>query len=150
MVEIVEANQLPTQPKCLLWHLAAAKGDQMLRVKSYEPHCPSPKCTGRDRNKLSRIRGKPNWLPPKVWEKKREEQIVYRCTCCGLVWFQERSNKPGFDPRPIGYYDDFQHPWEFVFLKSRYRIRQQNTSRYWYNVGSQRKFIHSPKRGGVE
>jgi len=90
----------------LLCDLAFVKRWQMLRLTRYEPHCPSPKCTGRNRSKLYHIRAKPNWLPPKVWTKKGDDQILYRCTYCGLVWFQERSKRPGFDAKPIGY-------WEF-------------------------------------
>lgn len=122
----------------------------MLCIKGYEPHCPSPVCTGGHRNKLYRIWGKPNWLPPRVWAKKKEDEILYRCTYCGLVWFQDRARRPGFDARPAGYYDDFEHPWEFVPLKRKCRIREQNTSRYWDNVGSKREGIHPPKRGGVD
>ena len=122
----------------------------MLRIRSYEPHCPSPKCTGRNRSKLYQIRGKPNWLPLEGWANKKDDEILYRCTYCGLVWFQEKAKRPGFDPRPIGYYDDLQHPWEFVSLKSEYRIREQNTSRYWYNVGRKGGVIHPPMRGGVD
>ena len=134
----------------LLRDLAFAKREQMLRVKWYEPRCPSPTCTGRDRIKLYPIRGKPSWLPLEVWASKKLDEILYKCACCGLVWFQERSKKPGLDARPIGYYDDFQHPWEFVSLQNTYRIREENTSRYWYNFGCQREAIHSPKKGGVD
>jgi uncharacterized Fe-S cluster protein YjdI len=119
-------------------------------MKRYEPHCPSPTCTGGEKSKLYHIRKKPNWLPPEARATKKEGEIVYRCTYCGLVWFQEMSKKPGFDAKPIGYYDDLQHPWEFVSIIGKYKIREQNTSRYWYNVGSKREPIHSPKRGGVD
>jgi hypothetical protein len=107
-------------------------------TKRYEAHCPSPTCTGRDRNKLYPIRGKPNWLPLGVWVQKKDDEILYRCAYCGL------------DAKPVGYYDDFQHPWEFVSLKGEYRIREQNTSRYWFNVGSKSGAIHPPKRGGMD
>jgi len=130
--------------------LVFAKREQMLCLTRYEPRCPSPTCTGRDRNKLSYVRGKPNWLSLEEWSKKRDGEILYRCAQCGLVWFQERSKRPGLDARPIGYYDDFQHPWEFVSLKDRYEIREQNTSRYWYSVGSQSRVVHPPKMGGVD
>lgn len=116
----------------------------------YEPRCPSPTCTGGNRNKLSCVRGKPNWLSLEDWTKKKDGEILYRCTTCGLVWFQERSKRPGLDARPIGYYDDFQHPWEFVSLKDRYKIREQNTSLYWYGGGSRVKAVYPPKLGGVD
>jgi hypothetical protein len=116
----------------------------------YEPQCPSPACTGRIRNKLFYIRGKPNWLPLEDWVKKADDEILYRCAYCGLVWFQERAKRPGLDARAIGYYDDFQHPWEFISLKDNYKIREQNTSRYWHNASSLRKAVHAPKRGGVD
>jgi len=48
----------------------------------------------------------PNWLPSEIWTQKEEGKILYRCDYCGLIWFQERSKTPGFDVRPIGY-------WEF-------------------------------------
>jgi hypothetical protein len=146
----LEKDLLPSSHKYLLGDLAFAKRGEILRIKSYEPHCPSPKCTGKDKNKLYHIKGKPNWLPPEVWVKKKEDQILYRCAYCGLVWFQERAKRAGFDARPVGYYDDLQHPWEFVSLKGKYRIRGQNTSRYWQKVRSKRGALHPPKRGGVD
>jgi hypothetical protein len=143
-------DTLPNSYTHLPRDLAFENREQMLRMKSYEPHCPSPTCTERDRIKLYPIRGKPNWLPPEVWASKKDDEILYRCACCGLVWFQERSKRPGLDARPIGYYDDPEHPWEFVSARNTDRIREENTSRYWYNVGCQRDAIHSPKRGGVD
>jgi hypothetical protein len=65
-----------------------------------------------------------------------------------LVWFQKRSERLGFDARPVGYYDDFEHPWEFIPLKRKFKIRGNNRSSYWYNVG--RKGIRPPKLGGVD
>jgi len=122
----------------------------MLCMKRYEPHCPSPTCTGGSKSKLCHIRKKPNWLPPEVRTPKKEGETVYRCTYCGLVWFQERSKRPGLDAKPVGYYDDLQHPWEFVSIKGKYKIREQNTGRYWYKVGSRRRAIHPPQKGGVD
>jgi hypothetical protein len=58
------------------------------------------------------------------------------------------SKGMGFDARPVGYYDDFEHPWEFVPLKGKYRIREENTSRYWGDIG--RKVIRPPGWGRVE
>jgi hypothetical protein len=116
--------------------------------KRYEPHCPSRTCTGGHKNKLHRIGGKPNWLTQEIWAKKKREEILCRCAYCGLVWFQKGSKMLGFDARAVGYYDDSEHPWEFVSLKGRYRIRKQNTSRYWYNVG--RKAIRAPRWGRVD
>jgi len=126
--------------------LFSEKG-QMLS-KRYEPHCPSRTCTGGHKNRLYRIRGNPNWLPREIWAKKKEEQSLCRCVYCGLAWFQENSKRLGLDARPVGYYDDFEHPWEFVSLKPRYRIREKNTSRYWYSMG--RKAIRAPRCGGVD
>jgi hypothetical protein len=122
------------------------KGQTLLR--RYEPHCPSRTCTGGHKNKLYRIRGSPSWLTRKVWAKKKEGESLCRCAHCGFVWFQENSKKLGLDAIPVGYYDDFEHPWEFVSLKHRYRIREQNTSRYWGNM--ERKAIRPPKWGGVD
>jgi hypothetical protein len=119
-------------------------------MKRYEPYCPSPTCTGGNKSKLCNIRVKPNWLPPEVWAQKKEGEIVYRCTYCGLIWFQHKAKRPGLDANPVGYYDDLQHPWEFVSLKRKFRIREQNTSHYWYNLGSKREAVHPPKRGGVD
>ena len=115
----------------------------------YEPHCPSHACMGGDKNKLHRIKGNPNWLPAEVRALRREDDVLYRCAYCGLVWFQEPSKRPGIDAYPVGYYDDPEHPWEYVSLKDNFRIREQNTSRYWYSVGSKRE-PHPPKCGGVE
>lgn len=124
--------------------------EQIPLMRGYEPHCPSRTCTGGRRNKLLHVKGKPGWLPPEVWIKKKEEEIVYRCRSCGLVWFQEKLKRQGVDARPVGYYDGFDFPWEFVPLKGRCTIREQNTSRYWYKVGSKRKALHPPRRGGVD
>ena len=147
---ICRKDQAPGRHKYQLCDLPFAKREQMLRIESYKPNCPSPKCTGKIKTKLHHVKAKPNWLPPEVWAEKNDDQILYRCTYCGLVWFQERAKRPGFDARPIGYYDDFQHPWEFVSLKSEYKIREQNTSRYWYKVESKGGAIHPPMMGGVD
>jgi hypothetical protein len=103
---------------------------------------------GGHRNKLHYISGRPNWLGQQLWDKKKEEEIFCRCSYCGLVWFQKDSKKLGFDARPVGYYDDFEHPWEFVPLRRRFKIREQNTRPYWYNVRS--KGIRPPRWGGVD
>jgi hypothetical protein len=116
--------------------------------KRYEPHCPSPTCTGGHRNKLHRISGKPNWLGQQVRDKIKEKEISCKCSCCGLVWFQKDSEKLGFDARPVGYYDDFAHPLGFVPLRKRFQTREQNTTSYWYNV--RRKGIRPPRWGGVD
>jgi len=83
-----------------------------------------------------------------VWAEKKEGENLCRCAHCGFVWFQESSKRLGMDARPVGYYDDFEHPWEFVSLKHRYRIREQNTSHYWDNM--RRKAIRPPRVGGVD
>jgi hypothetical protein len=131
-------------------HLLCVEREQKLLMRGYEPHCPSRSCTGGHRNKLFHIKGKPNWLPEEVWIKKREEEIIYRCSYCGLVWFQEKLKRQGIDARPVGYYDGFDYPWEFVPLKAGFTIREQNTSRYWDKVGSKREAMHPPRRGGVD
>jgi hypothetical protein len=123
------------------------KKGQMLS-KRYEPHCPSRTCTGGLKNKLYRIRGNPKWLTREVWAIEKGGENLCRCAHCGLVWFQESSKRLGLDARPVGYYDDSEHPWEFVSLKHRFRIRKQNTSRYWYHMG--RKAICAPRRGRVD
>ncbi len=124
-----------------------AKRAQMLPQR-YEPHCPSRTCTGGHGNKLYRIRGNRNWLSREVWAKKKGGENLCRCAHCGLVWFQESFKKLGLDARPVGYYDDVEHPWEFVSLKHRVRIREQNTSRYWHNMG--KKALRSPTWAGVD
>ena len=122
----------------------------MFLMKGYEPHCPSRTCTGGHKNKLFHIKGRPIWLPPEVWIKKKEEEIVCRCSYCGLVWFQEKLKRQGVDARPVGYYDGFDYPWEFVPLKGQFTIREQNTSRHWYKVRSKREAMHPPRSGGVD
>ena len=116
--------------------------------KRYEPYCPSRTCAGGYRNKLHRISGKPNWLAQQLWDKKKEEEILCRCSYCGLVWFQKDSEKLGFGARPVGYYDDFEHPWEFAPLRGRFKIREQNKRSYWHKV--QKKSIRPPRWGGVD
>jgi len=103
----------------------------MPRLKQYEPHCPSPNCTSGHEHRLHPISGKPDWLPLEVWSQIEEGEILYRCNYCGLVWFQSSARRPGFNARPIGYYDDFQNPRKFVPIEGRYTIREQNTSNYW-------------------
>ena len=127
--------------------MALSEKGQMLS-KRYEAHCPSRTCTGGHKNKLHRISGNPNWLSREVWAEKKEGENLCRCAHCGFVWFQESSKRLGLDARPVGYYDDFEHPWEFVSLKHRYRIREQNTSHYWYNM--RKKAIRPPRLGGVD
>jgi hypothetical protein len=117
-------------------------------LKRYEPHCPSRTCTGGYRNKLYPIKGNPNWLTREVWDKKKEGETLCRCAHCGLVWFQQRSKRLGLDARPVGYYDDLEHPWEFVSLRHRQGIRKQNTTRYWLDMS--KKAIRSPRRGGID
>ena len=119
-----------------------------MQPERYEPHCPSRTCRGGHKNKLYRIRGNPSWLAREVWARKKRGEFLCRCAHCGLVWFQEFSKRLGLDARPVGYYDDFEHPWEFVSLKHRYRIRAQNTSRYWHNLG--RMTVRAPRWGGVD
>ncbi len=116
----------------------------------YEPHCPSPTCMGGDKNKLYHMREKPGWLPPEVWNLRKEDEILYRCSHCGLVWFQPTFMRPGLDANPIGYYDDFDYPREFISLEVKHRIREQSTSRYWYGTGRKRSALLPPARGGVE
>jgi len=65
-----------------------------------------------------------------------------------LVWFQKAPERLGFDARPVGYYDDFEHPWEFIPLRKKFKIREQNTRSYWYSA--QRKRIRPPRWGGVD
>ena len=116
--------------------------------KQYEPHCPSRTCAGGHRNRLHRISGKPNWLAQQLWDKKKKQEILCRCSYCGLLWFQNNSEKLGFDARPVGYYDDFEHPWEFAPLRGRFKIREQNKRSYWHKV--QKKGIRPPRWGGVD
>jgi hypothetical protein len=112
----------------------------------YEPHCPSPECAGGDKNKLRHIKGNPSWLPSEVCALRKEDEILYRCASCGLVWFQEALKRPGIDASPVGYYDDLDR----VFLKGNYRIREQNTTPYWYHMGSKRRGPRPPRCGGVD
>lgn len=138
IVRMAELIRIHKNLYCVIWLL-------------YEPHCPSPTCMGGDKNKLHHIKGNPSWLPPEVRILRKEDEFLYRCSYCGLVWFQETSMRPGLDANPVGYYyDDLHHPWEFVSLKAKYRIRKQNTSRYWYNMGSKRRAPYPPAWGGVD
>ncbi len=118
------------------------------QAKRYEPHCPSRTCMGGRKNKLHRISGNPYWLSREVWAGKKEGESLCRCAHCGFVWFQENSKRIGLDARPVGYYDDVDHPWEFVSLTHRHGIREENTSRYWNAL--ERKAIPPPRHGGVD
>jgi hypothetical protein len=99
---------------------------------------------------LHHIKENPSWLPPEVCALREQDAILYRCDYCGLVWFQEAWKRPGIDAYPVGYYDDLDHPRKYVFLEGNYRIREQNTSPYWYNMGSKGRSPRPPKCGGVE
>ena len=135
--------------KAMRWKMGiCSKRTNVVRWKRYEPHCPSRACTEGHGYKLRRIDRKPNWLGQRIWGKKKEGEILCRCSHCGLVWFQERSQRIGFEARSVGTYDDLEHPWECVPLKGRHRIREENTSRYWYNIG--RNLIRPPMWGGVD
>jgi hypothetical protein len=116
----------------------------------YEPRCPSPACTGGSKKKLQHIKENPNWLPPEVCAPRKEDETIYRCAYCGLVWFQKVWKRPGIDAHPVGYYDNIDHPREYVFLEDNYRIREQNTTPYWCNMGSKGRSPRRPKYGGVD
>lgn len=47
-------------------------------------------------------------VPTDAATLKRGE-AAYRCSYCGLIWFQ-KSRKVGFDPSVVGYYDSPRHP----------------------------------------
>jgi hypothetical protein len=104
-------------------------------------------CTGGHKNKLFHIKGKPNWLPPEVWIKKKRRKLYTDVVTLG--WYGSKKNQRNrvlMQGHLVIYYDGFDHPWEFVPLKGQYTIREQNTSRYWYKGGSKREAIHPPRR----
>lgn len=100
-------------------------------MKEYQIHCPASDCAGGDGSRLKDVTGKPDWLPPEIFQTKKETEEIYRCNYCGLVWFQESSKQKGFDGRPIGFYNDFISSGKFRPVGKDYRIRQENTSYYW-------------------
>ena len=110
----------------------------MPREKRYESHCPSPSCSGGHQNRLYQIRERPDWLPEEYVMK--EGETLYRCNYCGLVWTQDSSNRPGFDAKPIGSYEN-----SFTRLIPGYRIREENTSYYW-NVVREKRFRGKRRR----
>lgn len=102
----------------------------MSYMKQYELRCPNPDCAGGHADRLHVVNGKPEWIPAEIMKLKKENEQIYRCNYCCLVWFQKSSKKPGFDPKIIGFYNNFQNPGKFVPVKN-FRIRKENTLYYW-------------------
>lgn len=145
--DVVRLSSKKCWPRARIGAIAFHLKGQM-GPKGYKPRCPSRICKGGHQSKLYRIKGNPTWLNREGWAKKKEGEILCRCAYCGFVWFQESSKKLGLDAKPIGYYDDSEHPWEFISLRRPYRIREQNRSRYWYDM--ERKVLRAPTWGGVD
>jgi hypothetical protein len=71
-------------------------------------------------------------LSPEALERKQQGDNIYSCSYCQFVWFQSSASRPGFDPTPAGYYENFRWPNEFHIVPISFSIQPQNTSSYWY------------------
>ena len=70
-------------------------------------------------------------LPAEILERREPNDSIYQCSYCQFIWFQRSSSRPGFDPTPVGYYDNFRWPNEFHPVGWSFRVRQENTPAYW-------------------
>jgi hypothetical protein len=70
-------------------------------------------------------------MPAEVLARRSDMKVLYRCSYCGFVWFQNNTASPGFEARPAGWYSNFRWPNEFHTVGETYPIRNQNTRRYW-------------------
>lgn len=84
----------------------------MSAKKKYIPHCPSRSCNGGHEGSLHHFdlfrHVRLGQIPADAVSLKKGE-AAYRCSYCGLVWFQ-KTKKLGFDPLVVGYYDSPQYP----------------------------------------
>jgi len=91
----------------------------------YEPHCPAWDCTGGRAHRLHQVDADFVHMPAEIRNRSEPDQVIFRCSYCGLIWFQRASVPPGFDPSVVGRYpareaNDFR-PLE------RYDIRERET-----------------------
>lgn len=97
------------------------------KKRKYVPHCPSRTCSGGHEHMLHHFdlfrAMRLGLIPTNVAELRRGE-TAYRCSYCGLIWFQ-RSRKIGLDPFVVGYYDSPRHPG-FRPLGPHFQRRHEN------------------------
>lgn len=99
--------------------------------KQYESRCPA-NCSGGVSNRLYRVTAEAVQLTPEALKRKQPGDGLYACSYCQFVWFQNSSSRVGFNPTPVGYYDNFRWPGEFHLVPESFSIRPENTSAYWY------------------
>jgi hypothetical protein len=100
--------------------------------KTYEAHYPAADCSGGSEVRLHRVSGESVEFSPEALERKQQGDSIYSCSYRQFVWFQSSASRPGFDPTPAGYYENFRWPNEFHMVPRSFSIRQQNTSSHWY------------------
>ncbi len=102
----------------------------MAPVRKYQPHCPASGCFGGHAARLHEIsleQLKEMGIPQAILGRKRDtDEQIRRCSYCGLVWFQNSKSRPGFDPLPLGHYDNVH----FVPVFNTFRIREENKPNY--------------------
>lgn len=99
--------------------------------KQYEPHCPAADCSGGYAPRLHQVTAVAVHLPAEILERRGPNDSIYQCSYCQFIWFQRSSLRPGFDPTPAGYYDNFRWPNEFHPVAKSFSIRRENTRTYW-------------------
>src|SRR5205809_648512 len=107
--------------------------------RSYEPHCPAPDCSGGRAHRLHQTTAEAVHMPADVLARRKDLEVLFRCSYCGFVWFQNTASYPGFEARPAGWYDNFRWPNEFHAVSETYSIRDQNTRWYWQRKQEERQ-----------
>ncbi|MCX6639523.1 MAG: hypothetical protein NTW14_03455 [bacterium] len=96
--------------------------------KKYKIHCPAPDCTGGRPNRLIKIQAIEADIPAEILNRTSANDVIYRCSYCGLVWAQSPAKTVGFDVIPLGFYDNFTAPNKFIAVRDDYQIRKENKS----------------------
>jgi hypothetical protein len=99
--------------------------------KTYEPHCPAFDCSGGSSRRLHCTTAEAQHLTAEVLERLKPNDEIFRCSYWQFVWFQRSSSRPGFDPTPVGYYDNFRWPGLFQAVSTAFRVSRENTRAFW-------------------
>lgn len=96
--------------------------------KSFVPQCPESHCSSLAGPKIYELtREEKVEIPESVLARMGRVNVIYKCGDCGLVWFQRRVLRKGFDPTPVGYFRN----GEFIPELSGVTIRPENRTAYW-------------------
>jgi hypothetical protein len=97
--------------------------------KKYVQHCPAKRCTGGSAGSIKPVLDHALYnMPSDVVALLKPGHGVFRCTYCGLVWFQSQDTAWGFEPTIVGYYNSrIKRGWETDLAEP----RSENTNEYW-------------------